>query len=85
MSSDRQDAIGVFTAIHGTVSVAHLDASKPIAAALQGEVLFRDAIETQNESRTKVLLYDDSLLTVGEQVVSRFPWKLASPGIWLEK
>lgn len=65
MSSDGQDAIGVFTAVQGTVSVAHPGASTPIAAALQGEVRFRDAIETQNESRTKVLLFDDSLLTVG--------------------
>lgn len=58
--------IGVFTAVEGKVSVQHAQSPEAIAAKLRDTVLFKDLIETQKESRTKALLNDDSILTIGE-------------------
>lgn len=58
--------IGVFTAVEGKVSVQHAQSPEALSAKLSDTVLFRDLIETQKESRTKALLNDDSILTVGE-------------------
>ncbi|HEX9742855.1 MAG TPA: FecR family protein [Nitrospiraceae bacterium] len=58
--------IGVFTAVEGKVSVQHAQSAEALAAKQSDTVLFRDLIETQKESRTKALLNDDSILTVGE-------------------
>lgn len=58
--------IGVFTAVEGKVSVQHAQSPQAISAKLRDTVLFRDLIETQKESRTKALLNDDSILTIGE-------------------
>jgi len=58
--------IGVFTAIEGKVFVQHAQSPELLPAKLQDTVLFRDLIATQKESRTKALLNDDSLLTIGE-------------------
>ena len=60
------EGIGVFTAVHGKVTVTHPAASEMIPVVINEEVLYRDIIETQNESRTKALLNDDSVLTIGE-------------------
>jgi hypothetical protein len=56
----------MFTAIEGKVSVQHTQSPEAISARLNDTVLFRDLIETQKESRTKALLHDDSILTIGE-------------------
>jgi hypothetical protein len=61
-----QDEIGVFTAVVGTVTVAHPGAARVQPVKLHDEVLFQDVIETHNESRTKAFFEDDSVLTVGE-------------------
>lgn len=58
--------IGVFTAVEGKVSVQHAQSPVASAAKQSDAVLFRDLIETHKESRTKALLNDDSILTVGE-------------------
>ena len=58
--------VGVFTAVEGKVSVQHAQSPEVLSAKLRDTVLFRDLIETQQESRTKALLHDDSILTIGE-------------------
>ncbi len=58
--------IGVFTAVEGRVSVQHAQSPEAVSAKLRDTVLFKDLIETQEESHTKALLNDDSILTVGE-------------------
>lgn len=63
--SDQVD-IGIFTAVEGKVAVTHPGIQTPIPAKIQEGVLFKDVIETDRESRSKALLNDDSILTVGE-------------------
>ncbi len=60
-------AIGMFTIVQGQVTRAHPGATRPIPVAFLDEVLARDTIEAQQNSRTKALLNDDSILTVGEE------------------
>ena len=59
-------SIGLFTAAQGNVTVAHPGSALVQPVNVHDEVLFRDVIETQNESRTKAFFEDDSILTVGE-------------------
>ncbi|WP_447600738.1 FecR domain-containing protein [Nitrospira sp. Nam80] len=61
-----QDEIGVFTAVLGTVNVTHPGAARVQPVKLHDEILFKDVIETHDESRTKAFFEDDSVLTVGE-------------------
>ncbi len=65
-ATDLQQGIGVVTAVQGDVTVDHSDPSGPVAVKLQDDVLFKDVIITQKESRTKALLDNESLITVGE-------------------
>ncbi len=58
--------VGIFTAVEGKVAVTHPGIQKSVPVKLQDGVLFKDIIETEKESRTKALLNDDSILTVGE-------------------
>ena len=58
--------VGVFTAVEGKVSVQHAQSPEALSAKMRDTVLFKDLIETQKESRTKALLNDDSILTIGE-------------------
>lgn len=60
------DDIGVFTAVEGQVSVTRSGAADMLTAKLHDDVRFLDVIETERESRSKALLNDDSILTVGE-------------------
>ena len=57
--------IGVITFVQGSVTLTHPQV--PAAPAkFRDDVRFHDVIETQNDSRTKALFQDDSILTVGE-------------------
>ena len=58
--------IGIFTAVEGQVSVTHSGTADALPAKLHDDVRFLDIIETERESRSKALLNDDSILTVGE-------------------
>jgi hypothetical protein len=58
--------IGVFTAVEGQVSVTRSGTDDALLAKLHDDVRFLDVIETARESRSKALLNDDSILTVGE-------------------
>lgn len=58
--------IGFYTAVLGQASVAHPGENRVLPVKLHDEVLFKDVIQTQSESRTKALFQDDSMLTVGE-------------------
>jgi CheY-specific phosphatase CheX len=60
------ESIGTFTAVQGTVSVVHPGSLRVRSVNVHDDVLFRDVIETQRESRTKAFFDDDSILTVGE-------------------
>ena len=65
-ATDLPQGIGVVTAVQGEVTVDHPDPSGPVTVKLQDDVLFKDVIVTQKESRTKALLDNESLITVGE-------------------
>lgn len=58
--------VGFYTAVSGTVRVTHPGESRLLPVKLNDDVLFKDVIETQQESRTKAFFEDDSVLTVGE-------------------
>jgi hypothetical protein len=60
------DAIGLFTALRGTVTDTHPGQPAATKVNVRDDVLFKDLIETQRESRTKALFQDDTLLTLGE-------------------
>jgi hypothetical protein len=66
LASPSHYDVGVFTAVEGQVAVIHPDRQTAIPAKLHDNVLFKDVVETERESRTKALLNDDSMLTVGE-------------------
>ena len=61
------EGIGLFTAVQGAVTVTHPRAADTLPVNLHDEVLFKDVIQTRNESRTKAFFEDDSILTVGEK------------------
>lgn len=61
-----KDGIGFYTAVLGQASVTHPGEDRLLPVKLHDEVLFKDVIQTQDESRTKALFQDDSMLTVGE-------------------
>jgi|CXWL01.1.fsa_nt_gi hypothetical protein len=58
--------VGVYTAVMGKVSVTHPGEARGLPVKLHDEVLFKDVIQTEKESRTKAFFQDDSVLTVGE-------------------
>jgi hypothetical protein len=62
----QAEDIGVFTAVEGQVSVMRSGTVDVLPAKLNDDVRFLDVIETERESRSKALLNDDSILTVGE-------------------
>jgi hypothetical protein len=67
MGEERgKDGIGFYTAVLGQASVTHPGEDRVLPVKLHDEVLFKDVIQTQGESRTKALFQDDSILTVGE-------------------
>ncbi|OAI48605.1 hypothetical protein AYO43_03560 [Nitrospira sp. SCGC AG-212-E16] len=67
MGAERgTDGIGFYTAVLGQASVTHSGEDRVLPVKLHDEVLFKDVIQTQGESRTKALFQDDSMLTVGE-------------------
>ncbi len=60
------DGIGFYTAVLGQASVTHPGEARILPVKLHDEVLFKDVIQTQDESRARALFQDDSMLTVGE-------------------
>src|SRR2546422_5811776 len=62
----KQQAIGLYMAIIGKVTVAHVGQPVAVPVKLREDVYFKDVIETQASSRAKALFQDDSILTVGE-------------------
>ena len=52
--------IGVYTAVMGKVSVTHPGEARVLPVKLHDEVLFKDVIQTEKESRTKAFFQDDS-------------------------
>jgi hypothetical protein len=61
-----KDGIGFYTAVLGQASVTHPGEALILPVKLHDEVLFKDVIQTQDESRARALFQDDSMLTVGE-------------------
>jgi len=62
----NKEGIGFYTAILGKAVVTHPGEPQVLPVKLQDEVLFKDVIQTEHESRTRALFQDDSMLTVGE-------------------
>ena len=62
----NKEGIGFYTAVLGTATVTHLGEGQVLPVKLQDEVLFKDVIQTEHDSRTRALFQDDSMLTVGE-------------------
>ncbi|HKQ35963.1 MAG TPA: FecR domain-containing protein [Nitrospiraceae bacterium] len=65
-AENSKDGIGFYTAVLGQAGVTHPGENQILPVKLHDEVLFKDVIQTQGESRTKALFQDDSMLTVGE-------------------
>ena len=61
-----KNGIGFYTAVLGQASVTHPNVDRVLPVKLHDEVLFKDVIQTRDESRTKALFQDDSMLTIGE-------------------
>ena len=61
-----KEGIGFYTAVLGKASVTHPGEARVLPVKLQDEVLFKDVIQTQNDSRTRAFFQDDSMLTIGE-------------------
>jgi FecR-like protein len=61
-----KDGIGFYTTVLGQASVTHPGEGRALQVKLHDEVLFKDVIQTHNESRARALFHDDSMLTVGE-------------------
>jgi phage-related protein len=61
-----KEGIGFYTAVLGKATVTHLGEPQVLPVKLQDEVLFKDVIQTEHDSRTRALFQDDSMLTVGE-------------------
>ncbi|MEP6933027.1 MAG: FecR family protein [Nitrospirota bacterium] len=67
LASDKSaEGIGFYTAMSGLVNVTHPHDAQSVPVKLHDQVLFKDVIQTQGESRTKAFFQDDSMLTVGE-------------------
>jgi hypothetical protein len=66
-SEGGTDGIGFYTAVSGQVTVMHPGEARVLPVKLHDAVLFKDVIQTQDESRTKAFFQDDSMLTVGEK------------------
>ncbi|UVT14192.1 MAG: FecR domain-containing protein [Nitrospira sp.] len=65
-SESTEKGIGFYTAVIGQVSVTHPSEPRALPVTLHDTVLFKDVIQTHNESRTRAFFQDDSMLTVGE-------------------
>ena len=61
-----KEGIGFYSAVLGKATVTHLGEAQVLPVKLQDEVLFKDVIQTETDSRTRALFQDDSMLTVGE-------------------
>ena len=61
-----KEGIGFYTAVLGKATVTHPGEARILPVKLHDEVLFKDVIQTQDESRARALFQDDSMLTVGE-------------------
>ncbi len=62
MSSDKA---GEIRALKGKASIIRSD--KPVNAAVKDSLLLMDVVETEKDSKAKILFVDDSLLTLGEK------------------
>ena len=62
----NKEGIGFYTTVLGKATVTHLGEAQVLPVKLQDEVLFKDVIQTERDSRTRALFQDDSMLTVGE-------------------
>ena len=61
-----KEGIGFYTAVLGKATVTHPGEARILPVKLHDEVVFKDVIQTQDESRARALFQDDSMLTVGE-------------------
>lgn len=59
------DKAGEIRALKGKASVIRAD--KPMNAAVRDNLLLMDTVETEKDSKAKILFVDDSLLTLGER------------------
>jgi FecR-like protein len=71
-SSPRRDLCGGATrivgqtaAVHGRVAVVRSGDTKPVLLKVPDEIYGHDVIETDSAARSKILLADDTLLTIG--------------------
>jgi len=58
--------IGAITSVQGKVSLDHPDPDGPFQPTVKESLQASDAIETHGQSKTKALLHNGSLLTLGE-------------------
>jgi len=65
MGRDAPDVIGQAAAVYGRVAVARAGDPKPVLLKVPDDIYGSDVIETGAEARSKILLADDTLLTIG--------------------
>lgn len=63
--SGRTEGIGAVSSVQGKVLMDHPDPEAPFQAKVADSLQHHDVIETQEQSRTKVLLQSGGILTVG--------------------
>ena len=63
--SDAAGVVGQAAAVHGNVAVARSGDAKPVLLKVPDEIYGHDVIETDPAARSKILLADDTLLTIG--------------------
>lgn len=63
--SGRSEGIGAVSSVQGKVLMDHPDPEAPFQAKVTDYLQHHDVIETQEQSRTKVLLHSGGILTVG--------------------
>lgn len=64
--AERPGGIGAITSVQGRVTMDHPDPEAPFQARTAEPLQFQDVIETDDASKTKVLLHSGGVLTVGE-------------------
>jgi hypothetical protein len=62
----RTEGIGAVSSVQGKVLMDHPDPDAPFQAKVTDRLQHHDVIETQEQSRTKVVLQSGSILTVGQ-------------------
>lgn len=77
-AQQEPEAIGVITAVQGTVTAEH-ESAAPARLAIRHSIQADDMVVTDVRSRVKVLLHDDTLLAMGQRTRMKIDEYLYAP------